>query len=202
MRRTHRRTWFEFGPLLVAIAAISGCDGSSPGTPTSKSQPAKEVTMAPRITLSSASFQHNQPMPRKQTGDGDDKSPPLAWSDIPTGARELALIVDDPDAPTPKPWVHWVLYRIPADTRALPEAMAPSLRVPEPAGVLQGKNSWGKVGYGGPAPPKGKAHRYFFKLYALDAPVNLGPGATKEDLEKAMSGHVLSEGELIGTYQR
>lgn len=159
--------------------------------------------MPAQMPLQSSAFAPNEMIPRKYTGDGEDKSPPLSWSVVPPGTKELALIVDDPDAPTPTPWVHWVLYRIPAEARSLPEGIAPSLRVAQPAGLAQGKNSWGKIGYGGPAPPKGHGrHRYFFKLYALDSPVDLEPGAAKEALLKAMSGHVLAEGELIGTYQR
>jgi len=159
--------------------------------------------MAAKITLQSSAFQHNAPVPRKYTADGADKSPPLSWSDAPAETKELALIVDDPDAPTKTPWVHWVLYGIPADLKALPEGIAPSLRVSQPPGLLQGKNSWGKVGYGGPSPPKGHGtHRYFFKLYALDARLTLEPGGDKEALLKAMAGHILGEGELVGTYRR
>jgi Raf kinase inhibitor-like YbhB/YbcL family protein len=188
---------------LVLVGLIAGCEGSSPKTPSAASQPAKEVPMAAKITLQSTAFQPNDPVPRRYTGDGEDKSPPLSWSDVPAGTKELALIVDDPDAPTKTPWVHWVLYRIPPDLKALPEGIAPSLRVSQPAGLLQGKNSWGKVGYGGPSPPKGHGtHRYFFKIYALDAPVTLEAGADKEALLKAMAGHILAEGEVLGTYKR
>ncbi len=159
--------------------------------------------MSAKMILKSSAFAPNEAIPRKYTGDGEDKSPPLSWSGAPDGTKELALIVDDPDAPTPTPWVHWVLYAIPPDTTGLPEGIAPSQRVSEPPGLMQGKNSWGKVGYGGPAPPRGHGrHRYFFKLYALNAPLGVEPGLSKEALLKAMSGHVLAEGELVGTYQR
>lgn len=159
--------------------------------------------MPAKMILQSSAFGPNERVPRQYTGDGEDKSPPLSWSNVPEGTQELALLVDDPDAPTPTPWVHWVLYAIPAETRSLPEGIPPSPRVAQPPGLLQGRNSFGKVGYGGPAPPRGHGtHRYFFRLYALDAPVKLEPGATKEALLKVMSGHVLAEGELVGTYQR
>ncbi|MGQ9650988.1 MAG: YbhB/YbcL family Raf kinase inhibitor-like protein [Phycisphaerae bacterium] len=159
--------------------------------------------MSAKMTLKSPAFGPNQAIPRKYTGDGEDKSPPLSWSGAPDGTKELALIVDDPDAPTPTPWVHWVLYAIPPDTTSLPEGITPSLRVSEPPGLMQGKNSFGKVGYGGPAPPRGHGrHRYFFKLYALNAPLGVEAGLSKEALLKAMSGHVLAEGELVGTYER
>ncbi len=155
------------------------------------------------LTLESTAFPHNQAIPRKYTGDGQDISPPLSWSDPPPGTHELALLVDDPDAPTPEPWVHWVLYKIPPELTALPEGVAPSLRVSQPGGLWQGKNSWGKVGYGGPAPPRGHGlHHYHFKLYALDKPLTLDPGEGKAALLGALAGHVIAEGELIGTYQR
>jgi len=155
------------------------------------------------LTLTSEAFEANATVPRKYTGDGQDTSPPLTWSDLPPGTKELALIVDDPDAPTPQPWVHWVLYAIPSDLLGLPEGIAPALRVSEPAALLQGKNSWGHVGYGGPAPPKGHGlHHYHFKLYALDMSLNVDPGASKATVMEAIAGHVLAEGDLIGTYQR
>jgi len=156
-----------------------------------------------RMTLTSSAFEPNQPIPRRYTGDGQDLSPPLAWTGAPEGTKQFALIVDDPDAPTTQPWVHWVLYAIGADRTSLPEGIPPSLHVSDPPGLLQGKNSWNKVGYGGPAPPPGHGvHHYHFKLYALDAALPLEPGLTKDALLKAIQGHVLAEAELVGTYQR
>jgi len=155
------------------------------------------------ITLISRAFDHNQPIPRRHTGEGEDISPALGWSNLPAGTKELALICDDPDAPRPEPWVHWIIYKIPADTQGLSEGIAKSSQLSEPAGAVQGENSWGRIGYGGPMPPPGHGvHRYFFKLYALDTALDLEPGAGKDALLKAMSGHILTEGELIGTYQR
>ena len=155
------------------------------------------------ITITSTAFESNQPIPRKYSGEGQDVSPPLSWSNLPDGTKELALIVDDPDAPIPEPWVHWVLYKIPIDTQGLQENIPTSSKVSTPAGVLNGKNSWGKLGYGGPMPPPGHGvHRYFFKLYALDTTLDLPPEADKNTLLKAMSGHILVEGELVGTYKR
>lgn len=155
------------------------------------------------IRLTSAAFSPKQPIPKKYAGEGPDVSPPLNWSGIPKEAKELALICDDPDAPRPEPWVHWVIYKIPASATGLPEGIAKSPQPPEPAGVVQGANTWGRIGYGGPMPPPGHGvHRYFFKLYALDAPLNVGPGLDKDQLLKAMTGHILAQGELIGTYQR
>jgi Raf kinase inhibitor-like YbhB/YbcL family protein len=200
--RMRPQSWV-FAVLHVSLIIIlSACDATPSSSPPA-SQPRKEATVPAKIILQSSAFAQNETVPRKHTGDGDDKSPPLSWSGVPAGTKELALIVDDPDAPTPTPWVHWVLYGIPLETASLPEGITPSLRVSQPPGLLQGKNSWGKVGYGGPAPPKGHGkHRYFFRLYAVDAPLGLEPGASKEALIKAMSGHVLAEGELIGIYQR
>jgi len=155
------------------------------------------------LVVQSTAFGQNETVPRRYTGDGEDISPPLSWSGVPEGAKELALIVDDPDAPTPQPWVHWVLYGIPAELRSLPERVLPSQRVSEPAGMLQGKNSWNRIGYGGPAPPPGHGlHHYRFRLYALDIKLNLDPGDTKQALLEAMQGHILAQGELVGTYQR
>ncbi len=155
------------------------------------------------LTVESEAFAHNQPIPRKFTADGKNVSPPLRWTGAPADTKEFALLVDDPDAPRPQPWVHWVLYKIPAKVTALPEGVPPSQRLPDPAGSLQGRNSWGKTGYGGPEPPKGHGtHHYHFKLYALDTSLDLAPGAEKEKLLQAIEGHILAQGELIGTYER
>jgi Raf kinase inhibitor-like YbhB/YbcL family protein len=156
-----------------------------------------------QMTLTSTTFEPNQPIPRRHTGDGRDASPPLAWSGAPKGTQQYALIVDDPDAPRPQPWVHWVLYAIGPNCTHLPEGIPPAQRVSEPPGLIQGVNSWDKIGYGGPAPPPGHGvHHYHFKLYALDTALKLAPGLTKEDLLKAIDGHILAEAELIGTYSR
>ncbi len=178
---------------------LAGCEPQAEVT--TMSQPTQTTT--PSIVVRSSAFEPNQPVPRKHTEDGQNVSPPLSWSGVPEGARELALIVDDPDAPRPQPWVHWVLYKIPPETRGLEENVSPAERPAKPGGSRQGKNSWDRLGYGGPAPPRGHGvHHYHFKLYALDAPVNLSPGASKEELLAAMKGHILAQGELIGTYER
>ena len=152
------------------------------------------------FSLSSPVFDHEAEIPSVYSCDGDDLSPPLSWSGVAPGARSLALIVDDPDAPDPAApkmtWVHWVLYNLPVDSTGLPEAVASSAL---PKGTLEGKNDWKRTGYGGPCPPIGR-HRYFFKLYALDVTLlDLGH-PTKADLELAMQGHVLAEAVLMGTY--
>jgi Raf kinase inhibitor-like YbhB/YbcL family protein len=151
------------------------------------------------IELSSTAFQSGETIPKPYTGDGADRSPPLRWSEPPAGTRSLALICDDPDAPRGT-WVHWVLFNLPAQTRALEEGVPTTESLDN--GARQGKNDFGNLGYGGPAPPKGKPHRYFFKLYALDAVVDLPAGATKAQLLDAMKGHILDQGELVGKYGR
>jgi Raf kinase inhibitor-like YbhB/YbcL family protein len=155
------------------------------------------------LILHSDAFLDGRPIPRQYTEDGEDLSPPLSWSSPSDGTRELALIVDDPDAPRAEPWVHWVMYKIPADVRALTEGLpkTPTLDVPPVA--MQGKNSWGTDGYRGPAPPRGHGtHHYHFRLYAFDAPLAAAQGLDKAGLLRGMQGHILAEAELVGTYER
>lgn len=154
------------------------------------------------FTLTSTAFQHNGPIPKLQTCDGRDVSPPLSWSAPPAGTKSLVLIVDDPDAPDPAAprmtWVHWVLYNIPPTAAALAEGVAARAL---PPGTLNGVNDWHRTGYGGPCPPVGR-HRYFHKLYALDTLLPDLKQPSKMALEKAMQGHVLAHAELVGLYQR
>ncbi|HET7791152.1 MAG TPA: YbhB/YbcL family Raf kinase inhibitor-like protein [Gemmatimonadales bacterium] len=153
------------------------------------------------LTLKSPAFENGAAIPAAFTCDGADRSPALAWSGGPKETRSFALIMDDPDAPRGT-WVHWVLYHLPATVAGLPENVATTAELPALGGARQGNNSWPRIGYGGPCPPPGKPHRYFFKLYALDVGLDLAPGATKADLERAMQGHVRASAELFGTYQR
>src|SRR5687767_3428387 len=154
------------------------------------------------LMLSTNAFDHAGPIPAEYTCEGEDVSPPLAWGDPPPGTKSFALIVDDPDAPDPRApkrtWVHWVLYDLPADARALPRA---ARREQLPTGAREGVNDWNRPGYGGPCPPIGR-HRYFFKLYALDRTLGDLGTPTKKELEKAMQGHIVAQAELMGTYQR
>jgi Raf kinase inhibitor-like YbhB/YbcL family protein len=155
------------------------------------------------LIIQSTAFANGQTIPRRHTGDGEDLSPPLNWSGVPSSARELALIVDDPDAPTSEPWLHWVIYKIPVATETLAEGVPPVAKPSFPSGAIQGTNSWKSPGYRGPAPPKGHGvHRYFFRLYALDKVLEPRDGLEKAELLKAMAGHTVAEGELMGTYQR
>jgi hypothetical protein len=157
-----------------------------------------------KIEVTSSAFGHGQPIPKKYTGEGQDVSPPISFKGVPEPAKELALICDDPDAPGNEPWVHWVIYKIPASAGGLPEGVPRDPRLKEPVGALQGKNSWpsGNIGYRGPMPPPGKAHHYHFKVYALEAHLVLEPGKDKKTLLSEIKDHILAEGELIGTYQR
>ena len=150
------------------------------------------------LTLTSTGFEPGGPIPPRYSCDGEDVSPPLAWSDPPPGTQSFALIFDDPDAPGGT-WVHWVLFNIPASARSVPEAIAPDAALAD--GSVHGTTSFGSLGYGGPCPPGG-THRYFFKLYALDAVLDLEVGANKVDLEAAMESHILAPAELKGTYGR
>ncbi|HVP43538.1 MAG TPA: YbhB/YbcL family Raf kinase inhibitor-like protein [Terriglobales bacterium] len=151
------------------------------------------------FSLQSSAFKEGADIPRQYTCEGADVSPALAWSEPPSKTQTFALIADDPDAPVGT-WVHWVAWNIPATARQLPENVSKTAELA--GGGHQGTNDFRKTGYGGPCPPPGKAHRYFFKLYALDAKLELKPGATKKDLEQAMKGHILAETQLMGKYQR
>jgi Raf kinase inhibitor-like YbhB/YbcL family protein len=150
------------------------------------------------MELKSAAFEAGNMVPSKYTCDGPDLSPPLTWSNVPPNTRSFALIADDPDAPRGT-WVHWVLWNIPADVRSLEPDVPKQESLPN--GAKQGMTDFRRVGYGGPCPPSG-THRYFFKLYALDATLNLPSSTTKRDLEQAMKGHILQQAELMGKYQR
>ena len=159
-----------------------------------------DVTMT--LTLTSPAFSNNGEIPKRYTCDDEDSSPPLEWSGLPEGTMSVALIVDDPDAPDPAApkmtWVHWLLYNIPPDASGMPVGIQSQ---DLPPGTKEGLNDWKRTGYGGPCPPIGR-HRYFHKLYALDIELPDLREPTKKELETAMEGHILSKGQLIGTYQR
>ena len=150
------------------------------------------------IKVTSPAFEDGALIPPRYTADGANISPPLKWENVPAGAKSIAMINDDPDAPA-KTWVHWVVYNMPPDTTELLEDIPADPALSN--GAKQGTTDFGQIGYGGPAPPSG-THRYFFKVYALDAMLDLSEGATKADLEAAMTGHILAQGELIGKYKR
>jgi Raf kinase inhibitor-like YbhB/YbcL family protein len=178
---------FASGLALSVLAIFAAGGAGSKGGP------------AMAFGLSSNAFQPGATIPRKHTCDGPDVSPALAWTDAPAGTQSLALIMDDPDAPVGT-WVHWVLYDLPPSARDLPEGVPKQEELS--SGARQGRNDFRRIGYGGPCPPAGPAHRYFFKLYALNMKLNLKVGATKAEVERAMQGHILAQAELMGRYQR
>lgn len=151
--------------------------------------------------LTSPAFEDASPIPVQHTCDGEDVSPPLAWSDDPDGAEAYALTTTDPDAPGGT-FTHWVLYDLPGHATELPERVGNAPRLENLGGALQGESDFGETGYGGPCPPAGSSHRYVFTLYALDAATGLDPGASRDELEAAVDGHVLGTAELTGTYRR
>jgi hypothetical protein len=175
------------GVLFAAILAATVAGNPQPGGRTMS------------LKVESTAFAQGADIPRKFTCDAQDLSPALSWSEPPKGTQSFVLIMDDPDAPVGT-WVHWVLYDLPPTARSLPEGILKDALAAD--GARLGKNSWNRLGYGGPCPPPGPAHRYFFKLYALDGKTNLREGATKSDVEKAMQGHILAQAELMGRYKR
>lgn len=152
-----------------------------------------------KLQVTSAAFSEGETIPQKFTCDGADVSPPLSWTRSPQSAKSIALICEDSDAPMGI-FTHWVIYDLPPDTIVLDENVPKTTTLPN--GAKQGVNSFNKIGYNGPCPPPGKPHRYFFKVYALDAQIELPPDATKRDLLAAMKNHVVAEGELMGTFGR
>lgn len=172
--------------LMEGLVLTLGCGGD----------PQRGAPMT--LKLSSPDFSSGGTIPKQFTCDGADISPALQWSDPPAATQSFSLIADDPDAPVGT-WVHWVLFNLPANARSLAQNVPKKEELPD--GSRQGNNDFDKIGYGGPCPPRG-SHRYFFKLHALDAKLNLKPGAAKKDVERAQQGHVLAQGEWMGRYSR
>lgn len=179
---------FKLLLLVSLLVIVSGC--------TTKE---KEVNNMEKISISSEAFKENGTIPDEYTCEGEDISPPLSWQGLPAGTKSIALIADDPDAPG-RAFVHWVIYNIPANTQKLAKGIPGQEKLAD--GSLQGMTDFGRAGYGGPCPPHGKPHRYFFKIYAIDRILDLSSGASREDVEDAMKGHILAKGELIGKYAR
>ena len=158
------------------------------------------------IIVTSPAFKHGESLPVAYTADGKNVSPPLSWSKLPAGTREIAVIHEDPTAPTPQPFVHWVIYKIPVTATGLPENIAADPTTPMPAeltGAVQGVSGFRRPGYRGPAPPKpGRVHEYHFIVYALSEPLQVEAGLTKAQLLEAMKGKIIGQGEIVGTYER
>ncbi len=191
-------TMVAFVLLLIVSVVLFGCKGKQEGsqqqTQEAVPQPEKQA-----FVVHSTAFDEGGWIPKKYTCEGENVSPEIVWQNPPEGTQSFALICDDPDAPM-KVWVHWVIWGIPKDATSLKEAIPTEPTLDD--GSLQGKNDFGKIGYGGPCPPPGKPHRYFFKLYALDTIPQLEPGATKDELLKAIDGHILGQCQTMGKYQR
>jgi len=204
MKRTVKLS-IAFAAMAVALGCASPAPAGSGGsveaaTKQPEARPPTGGGEMQKIELTSSAFEPGGEIPAAHTCQGDDLSVPLAWSGVPAGAKSLALIVDDPDAPDPQApkmtWVHWVLYDIPPDCAGLTAGVKDL-----PAGTREGLNDWKRTGWGGPCPPIGR-HRYFHKLYALDTVLPDLDRPTKDRLLAAMEGHVLAQGELIGTYRK
>jgi len=185
---------FAFVLILISTVLFTGAC-AKPDRQVSPVKTRAAITMK----ITSPGFAEGQPIPSKYTCDGENVSPALSWDQVPPAAKAFTLICDDPDAPAGT-WVHWVLYDLPASNRALREGIQPAAQLP--SGASQGHNDFRQSGYGGPCPPPGTSYRYYFKVYALDGTLGLKPGATKADVETAMKGHILGEGQLMGTYKR
>jgi len=162
--------------------------------------PRAEAESAPRLSIRSPAFSDGGRIPRQYTCDGADSSPPVEWTGAPEKTRTFALVCNDPDAPRGD-WVHWVVFDLPATSKGLPENAAPNGREKLAGSGTQGRNDFGKIGWGGPCPPSG-SHRYTFRLYALDTELGLAPEATREQLVKAMQGHVLAQAQMTASYAR
>jgi Raf kinase inhibitor-like YbhB/YbcL family protein len=180
---TVRLSWIVGTGILLILA---GCEAQD-------AAPVLEGGNDMTIQITSSAITEDGKIPRLNTCDDQNVSPPLAWMGVPTNTVSLALIMDDPDAPSGT-WVHWVMYNLPPDLTSLEQGKS--------GGGTDGKNDFGKLGYGGPCPPRGSNHRYFIKLYALDAVLDLKAGATKAQVENAMKGHILAQGQIMGMYSR
>ena len=177
--------------LSVLVLLLVACSDDETDKTSSPTVTKEEEGSAMQLT--SSAFAEGQSIPRKFTCQGDDRSPDLAWTGAPAGVLSYALIMDDPDAPG-RTWVHWVVFDLPAGLTSLPEAIGQDVGT-------QGTNSWSRTGYGGPCPPSG-THHYFIKLYALDTTLDLDTGASKNEVLDSMSGHILAEAQLMGTYKK
>ena len=186
-----------FRSLFIHVVSLISITSFSCISKTQQTVEKGESTM--KFVLTSTAFQAGERIPGKYTGQGEDLSIPLQWTNAPEGTKSFALICDDPDA-SGRTWVHWVIFNIPANTIHLKEGIKTTKKLDN--GSIQGITDFGTTGYGGPMPPPGSQHRYFFRLYALDTMLDLAPGSTKDELMEKIKGHVLADAELMGTYSR
>ncbi|MEW6218440.1 MAG: YbhB/YbcL family Raf kinase inhibitor-like protein [Thermodesulfobacteriota bacterium] len=218
-----RRRWPGLPGLLLGLTLVvgpqlaSGGEATLPGdrppapgsrTGAAATAPPEAVAVSPdldrrekamKLSLTTTAFVANGEIPEKHTCDDADQSPALTWAGVPAAAKSLVLVVDDPDAPAGT-WTHWLLFNLPATEVGLAEGVPAKKELPNRA--RQGLNDFRRIGYGGPCPPRGKSHRYFFRLYALDSLLDLAPGATRSEVLSAIKGRILAQAELMGTYQR
>lgn len=181
----------KFLPLLIAFSLLAAC--------TPRGTPAAPPADVPQLDVSSPAFSPGKPIPKEYTCDGADRSPALRWEGVPAGAQSLAILMQDPDAPGGT-FTHWILVNLPASLNEIPGGLPAEENVLD--GALQGKNDFGRLGYGGPCPPAGKAHHYIFTVYALDQMLSLDKAPSRDPFLQAIQGHVLAAGQLTGTYQR
>ena len=187
--------------IIGMICLTAGCTGGRRGGGVAIRQ--LDARGGTGLSVHSPAFYGNQPIPAHHAADGANVSPPLRFTGIPAGARSIAVLVEDPDAPTPRPFVHWVIYNIGPDARGLAAAIPAGQKVPSLGDARQGRNDNGSVGWFGPRPPEGDPpHHYHFQVFALDRKLDLKGNVTRDDLVKAMRGRVLAKGEVIGTYER
>ncbi len=184
--------------LLTFLCLLMGTTGGVYAKEDGASKAAISGASKAAISVASTAFKDGGMIPRDYSCDGRDVSPPLSWAGVPEGAKSLALLCEDPDAPAGI-WVHWVMFNIPATANGLPMGVHPDKTLKD--GAKQGINSFNKIGYGGPCPPRG-THRYYFRIYALDIELSRKPGLTRSQLQKAMKGHILGQGQLMGRYKR
>ncbi len=187
---------YSFFLLNIFLIANCGSAHKQNYAASKEVEGAMSATTQREFALTSTAFKEGEMIPKKYTCDGPDISPPLEWHEVPAGAKSLALIVEDPDAPMGI-WVHWVIFNIPPGTSGLPEHVSTDKTLAD--GAIQGRNDFRKIGYGGPCPPGG-THRYFFILYALDTTLRLSPGSTKAEMVRAMEGHIVGKAQLMGRY--
>ena len=183
--------------LCFLLLGINGCKASDDKTESVVKK--QHLTRPGPLLLASPAFDDGKMIPMEYTCDGDDSSPALIWNDPPEGTKSFALVCEDPDAPAGT-WIHWVIYNIPDSTRTLEMGFTDNAELV--SGIRQGRNDFGRIGYGGPCPPPGKPHRYFFKIYALDTLLDLTAGSSRKQLDEVMKDHILTEGYLMGRYKR
>lgn len=197
----HQLSYRAFIIALILFFILPGVTGFNAFlvTDSHAEEPEQISQTVKELTISSTAFEDGKMIPKVYTCDGEDRSPNIKWNEPPPGTKSFALICEDPDAPAGT-WIHWVIFNIPDTTRELAAGFPDAAEFP--GEIRQGRNDFGRIGYGGPCPPSGKPHRYFFRIFALDQMLNLPPGSDRKELDQAMENHILSNGHLMGKYKR